>query len=452
MSAPLRIETADLKAEARGPASQALALAAMGWALLPIAPRTKEPHAGLLPRGRDGRPSWTLLGLRPASAAEILEWFRQEPECGIGVILGEPSGGLVCVDVDHRSRWPRSVALPDTVVCSSSTDADGTWRGHLFYQASAPVARVKWPWGELLADGHYAVIPPSVHPSGGTYGWVDGKSPLEAAIADAPLWVYESAPPTSTEAPSPKRRSRDPKASPAPSNTPMEPRDQTKKQYIVTRSVSVPASSDLERRRGDWPYEELAASEEVAIAILRAVGAKPKAAGSAFKCPLPGHEERHPSAAIWHKPGRPFVLHDFHARSEGSWWTLADVFAAIKTGRAVRLSKGLQAVWWLRALEEVGRIDAPRVRARAIDPRAPLAAKRLYDGFLLLVALRMHYDPGQPLAAPYSWDFAAGWNGMRSRSEVASGMKWLRDAGYLVFRAKTQGAKSGLLSLGPAAW
>ena len=78
--------------------------------------------------------------------------------------------------------------------------------------------------------------------------------------------------------------------------------------------------------------------------------------GKAFCCPLPGHEERKPSAALWQRPGEPIMLIDFHMRPQQPdsaeyaaanpdidqeavtapqmHWMLPDVYAACKTGKA----------------------------------------------------------------------------------------------------------------------
>ena len=66
-----------------------------GWSVIPIPHRSKNP-------GFDG---WQNLRL---SEAELPCHFNGRPQ-NIGVLLGEPSGWLVDVDLDH----PRAVELAD---------------------------------------------------------------------------------------------------------------------------------------------------------------------------------------------------------------------------------------------------------------------------------------------------------------------------------------------------
>ena len=44
---------------------------------------------------------------------------------------------------------------------------------------------------DVRGDGGYVVAPPSVHPNGGHYFWVAGRSPRESALAFAPAHFFE---------------------------------------------------------------------------------------------------------------------------------------------------------------------------------------------------------------------------------------------------------------------
>ena len=75
--------------------SVALRYTRRGWSVIPIPHRSKNP----------GFFVWQELRL---SEADLVEHFNAEPQ-NIGVLLGEPSGGLVDVDLDH----PRAVELAE---------------------------------------------------------------------------------------------------------------------------------------------------------------------------------------------------------------------------------------------------------------------------------------------------------------------------------------------------
>ena len=70
----------------------ALAYAALGWHVLPLKPRAKEPLARLAPHGALSATT---------DPATIHAWFKAAPDANIGVAV-EPSG-LVVLDKDPRN-------------------------------------------------------------------------------------------------------------------------------------------------------------------------------------------------------------------------------------------------------------------------------------------------------------------------------------------------------------
>lgn len=64
-----------------------------GWSVIPVPTRSKNP----------GFRGWQQLRL---TEADLSNHFNSQPQ-NIGVLLGEPSGGLIDVDLDH----PHAVAL-----------------------------------------------------------------------------------------------------------------------------------------------------------------------------------------------------------------------------------------------------------------------------------------------------------------------------------------------------
>jgi hypothetical protein len=146
-----------------GSLDEALRHLARGYATLPIG-RGKEPARALI-RATRGSARWKPLRSAPANEDEVRAWFELDPSTGIGVITGEPSGGLVVVDVDDPAAAP---LLPPT-----ATVATGRRPGahHAYYHADGPVRSREFPWGEQRADGDYVVAPCSRHPSGSEYRW-----------------------------------------------------------------------------------------------------------------------------------------------------------------------------------------------------------------------------------------------------------------------------------------
>lgn len=147
------------------------------------------------PHGKRPLVAWREFQQRIASAGEIDRWFERWPDANVGIVSGRISG-IVVVDVDVRHGGPVAVAqaeaahgpLPPTV--EAATGGGGR---HLYYaHPGATLAnRVAIrPGIDVRGDGGCVVAPPSVHPSGRRYGWVEGRGPDEVALAPIPVHFF----------------------------------------------------------------------------------------------------------------------------------------------------------------------------------------------------------------------------------------------------------------------
>ena len=131
----------------------ALSYADRGWAVVPLT--GKHPNWPVLSTVY-GTNSWKQLGQQPASPDEIRAWVEADSTTGIGIICGQPSGGLVVADFD--TDQPRFLPPTPTV---------RTGRGrHAYFRDPTVTSTVVQPWGELRSTGSYVVAPPSRHDSG----------------------------------------------------------------------------------------------------------------------------------------------------------------------------------------------------------------------------------------------------------------------------------------------
>lgn len=158
----------------------ALDYARMGIAVHPLVPREKRPA--------------TANGFHDATTdeAQIRAGWGADPSFNIGGAMGEPSGGVVCIDIDlddekgtdgyeFLARWEREHGeLPETARAIT-----GRGGAHLFYRASCHVAPSANPdvGIDIRGDGSYAMLAPSVHPNGNSVQWE--FHPDEYGIADA---------------------------------------------------------------------------------------------------------------------------------------------------------------------------------------------------------------------------------------------------------------------------
>src|SRR5215204_617402 len=150
----------------------ALKLAERGFPVFPIKGKTPLTPHGFKDASRD--------------RSRVTAMFNAAPNAtGIGI----PTGGFygyVVVDRDGDSDQARLIwdSLPPTVEVATS-------RGRHRYYSVPKGTRVKSRElaedVDLKADGGYVVAPPSVHPSGARYRWVEGHS----EIAELPAHLLE---------------------------------------------------------------------------------------------------------------------------------------------------------------------------------------------------------------------------------------------------------------------
>jgi len=139
-----------------------------GWACIDIPHRQKAPI-------RDG---WQKSRMNNLLAQTL---FNGTPK-NIGVLLGEPSGWLVDIDLDHEHAIVEAENfLPATGAVFGRA---GKPRSHWLYRTSAPIRTHKRQTPdkqmlvELRASGCQTVFPPSVHPSGERIEWHANGEPL----------------------------------------------------------------------------------------------------------------------------------------------------------------------------------------------------------------------------------------------------------------------------------
>ncbi|MEM4625765.1 MAG: hypothetical protein QXJ28_03320, partial [Candidatus Pacearchaeota archaeon] len=88
---------------------------------------------------------------------------------------------------------------------------------------------------------------------------------------------------------------------------------------------------------------EWAKKKELANYIMQLAGRKPVRIGQSFKCIL--HEEKHPSASWFRTSSGEIIYRDWHKEHGSEFYTLAEVYYAIKTKKIKKLSTFEKAKW-----------------------------------------------------------------------------------------------------------
>jgi predicted P-loop ATPase len=157
----------------------ALGYAKRGWAVLPAQPRGKAPA--------------TKHGFKDATTekATIVRAWTSNAAANVAIATGAMSG-IVVLDVDPRNGGDGSLvelerlhgSLPETL-----TVATGGGGRHFYFAAPKGAVRsgVVADGLDFKADGGYVVAPPSTHPDGGQYRWVN--APANMKLAPLPDWL-----------------------------------------------------------------------------------------------------------------------------------------------------------------------------------------------------------------------------------------------------------------------
>jgi hypothetical protein len=123
-----------------------------------------------------------------------LDWWEEmldlEPGINVGFLCGERSS-LLCIDIDDNE----GMALLDKFdIPWRCTWQYRTGRGLrvLFRAVGKSESFIFTSDGgtlEILGDGRQSVLPPSVHPNGNCYAWVDGHSPRDCECNTDTEWL-----------------------------------------------------------------------------------------------------------------------------------------------------------------------------------------------------------------------------------------------------------------------
>lgn len=148
---------------------QALALASQGWYVMPVLPKSKEPHFDFI---KTAHLSATL------DTELISFWLEHDPQANIGISCA--MSGLVVFDIDYRNGGKRLPEMTDTYTVETGNGL------HLYYRAT-PEMRFWGKLGEGIDIKHrgYVVAAPSIHPSGAQYRVINDVEPatLPAGLA-----------------------------------------------------------------------------------------------------------------------------------------------------------------------------------------------------------------------------------------------------------------------------
>lgn len=134
---------------------------------------------------------WGQWADEKALPKQWTEWWKAYPGCNVSVIYSStdtPEGTqLVCVDTDTDVAEAWVLAQSDLPQTPTVETANGY---HRYYLAPKGLRHFAGTKGlpEVRCGRHYSQLPPSIHPTGVVYSWVEGLSLEQVDFAPLPQW------------------------------------------------------------------------------------------------------------------------------------------------------------------------------------------------------------------------------------------------------------------------
>lgn len=150
----------------------ALAYISMGWPVLPLLPKKKEPHGKLVPKG---------LTQATMDLGIVRTWWEMYPASNIGLRTGI---AFDVVDLDGQAALGSLRVVAPRYKHAGPVSSTGRGYHLLFQTTGQRNAAGKLSGIDFRGASGYIVAPPSVHPNGHKYQWIkDGELP------EAPDWL-----------------------------------------------------------------------------------------------------------------------------------------------------------------------------------------------------------------------------------------------------------------------
>ena len=130
-----------------------------GWCVIPIPYGTKVAQI-----------KWGKYQKKRPDEKQLRKWFASN-DYNIAVIIGEASNGLTCRDFDTMAEYEKwAVSYPEL---AKILPTGQTFQGmHVYFEGHVKGIRYLSN-GELRGSGGYCLLPPSLHPEGVIYKWIN---------------------------------------------------------------------------------------------------------------------------------------------------------------------------------------------------------------------------------------------------------------------------------------
>lgn len=122
---------------------------------------------------------WKPYQSKRPSLEQVTKWFTNKTldDNNIALILGEASNQLCVVDFDNMNSWKK--IKPKIYEGKYLVAISGSGKRHLYVQTHTPTKKfkIKELGIDIQAQGSIIIVPPSIHPSGGIYHFINQSLP-----------------------------------------------------------------------------------------------------------------------------------------------------------------------------------------------------------------------------------------------------------------------------------
>lgn len=139
-----------------------------GLSVIPIPYKTKAAKI-----------KWEEYQRRRATEAEIESWFGNN-STNLAIVCGGVSANLVVVDCDTEEKYFEVKQIIEEKLSldnlENRTPVVKTGKGyHIYFRTATPVKSAKFPRLDIKGEGGYILAPPSIHPNGSRYSFVNSN-------------------------------------------------------------------------------------------------------------------------------------------------------------------------------------------------------------------------------------------------------------------------------------
>jgi len=158
----------------------ALRYAELGFRVFPVKPRGKEPLVK----------DWPNQATNDRKI--IQEWWSKYPNANIAILTGYYEHGFFCVlDFDPRNGGDWFDGVDESTLPPTCVVVTGGGGRHYYYLTSEPIPTKKLKDGvDLKGAGGYVLAPPSIHPNGQSYDWLEDEDIGLMPMGWLPDWAF----------------------------------------------------------------------------------------------------------------------------------------------------------------------------------------------------------------------------------------------------------------------